>query len=162
MIFGASGDLAVKKTYPALFSLYCNGGLPSNFKIIGTGRTFYQDGEFKAKISSKFLLHGDTERAKVGAFLDRCIYYSLDLFAQASYLTLNNAASEPNSPNNRLFYLALPPSLYIHVSEQVKTFIYAREGLNVIIVEKPFGKDSDSYAELSASLATNWKENEVF
>jgi glucose-6-phosphate 1-dehydrogenase len=57
--------------------------------------------------------------------------------------------------------MALPPSMFIPASEGLKANVYATNGNNRIIVEKPFGKDSESCQQLSASLAKNWKEEEV-
>lgn len=63
---------------------------------------------------------------------------------------------------NRLFYLALPPSVFIPVAGRVKKFNYAEGGINRIIVEKPFGRDLDSSRELLGSLKQYWTEDETF
>ena len=63
---------------------------------------------------------------------------------------------------NRVFYLALPPSVFIPVAERVKRCNYSEEGINRIIVEKPFGKDLESSRELLGSLKQYWTEDETF
>jgi glucose-6-phosphate 1-dehydrogenase len=63
---------------------------------------------------------------------------------------------------HRVFYLALPPSVFIPVAEHVKTYNYSTSGVNRIIVEKPFGKDLDSSRELLGKLKQYWTEDETF
>lgn len=64
---------------------------------------------------------------------------------------------------NRLFYLALPPSVFIPVGKNIKEHCYvSRGGINRIIVEKPFGKDLASCRELLSSLKKYWTEDETF
>jgi len=64
---------------------------------------------------------------------------------------------------NRLFYLALPPSVFIPVTEQLKKHCYVfKGGVNRIIIEKPFGKDTASCRELIGAVKQNWTEDETF
>jgi glucose-6-phosphate 1-dehydrogenase len=64
---------------------------------------------------------------------------------------------------NRLFYLALPPSVFITVTEQLKKHCYVfKGGINRIIIEKPFGKDTASCRELIGAVKKNWTEDETF
>ncbi len=64
---------------------------------------------------------------------------------------------------NRIFYLALPPSVFIPVSKNVKEHCYVpRNGTNRIIIEKPFGKDTESAKELLGAVKTYWTEDETF
>lgn len=64
---------------------------------------------------------------------------------------------------NRIFYLALPPSVFIPVTEHLKKHCYVgKGGINRIIIEKPFGKDTESCKELIAAIQKNWTEDETF
>jgi len=64
---------------------------------------------------------------------------------------------------NRLFYLALPPSVFIPVTEHLKKNCYIfKGGINRIIIEKPFGKDTESCRELIGAVKKNWTEDETF
>ena len=64
---------------------------------------------------------------------------------------------------NRIFYLALPPSVFIPVTEHLKKNCYIpRGGVNRIIIEKPFGKDTESCRELITAVKKNWTEDETF
>ncbi|KAK0916150.1 Glucose-6-phosphate 1-dehydrogenase, partial [Friedmanniomyces endolithicus] len=63
---------------------------------------------------------------------------------------------------NRIFYMALPPSVFIPVSEHLKRCCYPKSGIARIIIEKPFGKDLGSSRELDRALRPNWTEDEIF
>ena len=61
-----------------------------------------------------------------------------------------------------MFYMALPPSVFAVVSENLKKYSYSNDGWNRIIVEKPFGRDSETSAVLSEHLAKHWEEDEIY
>jgi len=64
---------------------------------------------------------------------------------------------------NRIFYLALPPSVFIPVAKNLREHCYSdKSGINRIVVEKPFGKDLDSAHQLLSSLKLYWNEDETF
>jgi len=63
---------------------------------------------------------------------------------------------------NRMFYMALPPSVFTVVSKGLKKNCYSEKGINRIIIEKPFGKDLESCREMISSMKQEWKENETY
>ena len=69
---------------------------------------------------------------------------------------------EGRSETNRVFYMALPPSVFSSVSDHLKKICYPKNGIARIIVEKPFGKDLQSSRDLQRALEPNWKEEEIF
>jgi len=71
-------------------------------------------------------------------------------------------SSYQSKERNRIFYLALPPSVFIPVAANVKVQCYSTDGVNRIIVEKPFGKDLQSSRELLGALKQHWSEDETF
>lgn len=164
IVLGASGDLAFKKTYPALFGLFRNRFLPTNFHIIGYARSKIELDEFKKKISSKIKLHNEKEKSLLDEFLLKCTYESGQYDDGPSYQRLNAAANAVEAGfmySDRIFYMALPPSVFSVVSAGIKDNVYSKTGTNRIIVEKPFGKDSDSSKKLSEEIAKHWAEDEV-
>lgn len=58
--------------------------------------------------------------------------------------------------------MALPPSVFIPASENLRLHVYSTNATNRLVVEKPFGKDSESSTILSVALAKNWKEEEIY
>lgn len=75
---------------------------------------------------------------------------------------LENERSGGKSPRNRVFYMALPPSVFTVVAKGLKKNVYSESGKNRIIVEKPFGKDLESSREMMTALKAEWAENETY
>lgn len=63
---------------------------------------------------------------------------------------------------NRVFYMALPPSVFTVVAKGLKKNCYSEDGTNRIIIEKPFGKDLESCREMMTALSAEWAENETY
>ncbi|KYR02029.1 glucose 6-phosphate-1-dehydrogenase [Tieghemostelium lacteum] len=164
VVLGASGDLAKKKTYPALFGLYLRNLLPKNTIIYGYARSHMELNDFKKRISS--YLKGD--ESKKQEFLSMCFYHSGKYDEKASYdqfsEILKKSEEKWNSTSvNRLFYMAIPPSIFLEVSKGIHdSLILKSGGWSRIVVEKPFGKDLDSSRHLVTSLKKLFMEKDLF
>lgn len=164
VVIGASGDLAKKKTFPALFSLYCHGLLPEDVIIAGFSRSKLDDSTFKDRISQKFKSGHDDKKA---AFLDRCFYFSGQYDSKKSFAEFDLAMKEKEGTisgaqgANRVFYLAIPPTLFTVVGKSTQAALTST-GWNRVIVEKPFGKDSASSAELGRQLSVLFREDQMY
>jgi len=97
---------------------------------------------------------------KITSYVDGA-YDTDDGFQKLDKYIKDTLESKFNSPGNRLFYLALPPSVFSTVGRGLKKNAYAK-GTNRIVVEKPFGKDTESYKELSNALKKEWSEEETY
>lgn len=179
VVLGASGDLAKKKTFPALFQLFCNGLLPASVRIVGYARSDVPDlGAFRAKLAGFF-----TRSALLGChvehFLSRVSYVSgsYDTVADFERLSAAIAELEAKHPSNsgagaaaaaapagnRLFYLALPPTAFVDACTGVRRGAMAPNGgWTRVIVEKPFGRDSATSAALSTALAALFTEAQLY
>lgn len=156
--------MAFKKTYPALFGLYRNKFLPAKVHIIGYARSKLDLEEFRKRISSKIKLHNEKEEVLLNEFLSLCTYESGQYDDSSSYKRLAVATEQVELGSqfaDRIFYMALPPSVFAIVSAGLKNHVYSSTGSNRIIVEKPFGKDSESSRALSVEIGKNWHEDEV-
>lgn len=71
-------------------------------------------------------------------------------------------SSYQSNERNRLFYMALPPSVFVDVARGIKKNNYTTDGVVRVIVEKPFGKDTESCRVLLASLKEQFSEDETF
>jgi len=169
IVFGASGDLAKKKTFPALFGLYRDNFLPNGVKIVGYARTKMDEVEFHRRATQNIKNPDENPDivAKIEEFKKLSTYISGGYEDDASFENLENHLKSIESGyqakgRNRVFYLALPPSVFIPVSARVKTFNYSKDGVNRIIVEKPFGKDLESSRELLGALKEYWTEDETY
>ncbi|KAG6900957.1 hypothetical protein C0993_004394 [Termitomyces sp. T159_Od127] len=157
-------------TLPALFGLFRQGFLPRDVKIVGYARTKMDLEEFHKRATS-YIKNPDNDpeiAEKIEQFKALSSYVSGSYDEGSSFDKLNKHLEEIESKYqskecNRIFYLALPPSVFIPVAKNLKENCYIfRGGVNRIIVEKPFGKDLDSARELLGSLKQYWSEDETF
>jgi len=105
--------------------------------------------------------------AKIKEFKELSSYVSGGYEDDPSFENLENylkgiESGYQTKERNRIFYLALPPSVFVPVAERIKKFNYSEDGINRIIVEKPFGKDLESSRELLGALKPYWTEDETF
>lgn len=167
VVFGASGDLAKKKTFPALFGLYREGQLPHSVNIIGYARSKFSDAEIKDRIKENLKLNDEKARSKVDGFLNLISYISGPYDTPEGYQALNKAIEAYDAKYNvklseRLLYLALPPSVFTTVGAHIKEHCYPENGRLRLIVEKPFGHDLDSARKLQKDLAPLFTEEELY
>ncbi|KAF9604409.1 hypothetical protein IFM89_006418 [Coptis chinensis] len=128
VVLGASGDLAKKKTFPALYNLYRQGFLQSNeVHIFGYARTKISDDELRDRIRGYLSKGNDSE--DVSNFLQLIKYVSGSYDGEEGFRLLDKNISEHEVSRNsqdgtsrRLFYLALPPSVYPSVSKMIRKF----------------------------------------
>lgn len=167
VVFGASGDLAKKKTFPALFGLFRQGQLPSSVKIIGYARSKMSQDEFKERIKPNLKEKNDSDKKKIADFLQLCTYMSDQYDTDEGYKELEKTLTEfedsgKEHKRERLFYLALPPSTFTTVALQLKKLVYPKDGSVRLIVEKPFGHDLESARKLQKDLAPLFSEEELY
>ena len=105
--------------------------------------------EFHERISSHF----EGPKEDQNAFLGMCRYLSGQYDEEASFRELNAQVSKWEFERNRqhrhrIFYLALPPNVFVPVSGHLRMFCYSEGNVNRIVIEKPFGRDVDSCREM--------------
>jgi len=172
VIFGASGDLTVRKLVPALFNLYKEGHLPKNFAVLGTSRSNMTDEEFRAKVvtESQFLKNAISEEAKdfIKNFADRIFYEDLGGSYEEPYVGLKNRIEllneKLNLDNNVIYYLSTPPGIYELISKNLKEQDLNNEhkGWKRLIVEKPFGYTLETAKALNKGLQTYFNESQIY
>ncbi len=164
VIFGASGDLTKRKLIPALYQLFINHLLPSDFAILGTSRTQLTDDEFRQRMK-EFLPSEDKSNSK---FLEKIYYQTIDYDQNEDYLKLRNRLEllkhELQIPANYLFYLSTPPNLYDVIPEKLAfaALHIQLDGFKRVIIEKPFGNSLKSALSLNISLLKNYEENQIY
>jgi glucose-6-phosphate 1-dehydrogenase len=157
--------------FPSLFALYKQDLLPKPFVVVGHARSQLSDEEFKKKISEKFSIDQDNkeqdERTKK-EFLEQCVYHQgkydeADSFADLDQLLKGyERRAGDDAACNRLFYLAIPPSVYAHAAKAIREKGLSKKGWNRFVLEKPFGRDSETSAELSRNLSKLFDEDDVY
>lgn len=167
IIFGASGDLTKRKLMPALYSLYRDKRLTGSFTVLGIGRTVYSDEDYRSYILGElqqFVKAEEQNLELMSSFVSHLYYLPMDPAKVEGYSQLRERLVELTKevdPDNLLFYLATPPSLYGVVPLHLKA-----AGLNTphsrIIVEKPFGYDLESALELNKIYSSVFDEHQIY
>jgi len=171
VIFGATGDLTARKLNPALFNLFQHHGLPERFVIVGCGRTRLTDREFRTKLEKALPALDSSDRDGWQDFAGHLFYYAIDYDDRSSYArlvdTLKSLDGQQHTDGNRIFYLALPPSLYQPVARRIGQAGLSEENANGhgwvrLVVEKPFGHDLETAIELNRGIHAYFKEHQIF
>ena len=167
-MFGASGDLAKKKVYPAIFALFYEGHLPEDFVVFGYARSGMTTAEFTDKIRDslpcRISAKGDCSEY-VEKFLERCSYQAGQYDDPEDFKKLAVAMKEKEGSKKamRVFYLSIPPSIFVPVAQNAARHVSSESGeTRVIVAEKPFGRDLQSSRELTAALAADLAEENTY
>ncbi len=156
VLFGASGDLAHKKIFPALQGLIRHGIL--DVPVIGVARSPWTIEQFRDKVAASLREHGiSPDDAASRKLLQLLCYVSGDYREPASFIRLRDALGKARSP---LFYLAIPPSMFPSVIEGLGKAGCASSAR--VVVEKPFGRDLASAQELNRVLHDVFREPTIF
>ncbi|KAL8136666.1 hypothetical protein V2J09_002667 [Rumex salicifolius] len=182
-VVGASGDLAKKKIFPALFALFYEDFLPESFTVFGFARTKMSHEELRNIISTTLTCRIDKSLHymllatkcyivsyrencgdKMDQFLNRCFYHSGQYNSEADFSELDVKLREKEAGKlpNRLFYLSIPPNIFVDAVRCASLRASSEKGWTRVIVEKPFGRDSKSSGELTNSLKQYLTEEQIF
>src|SRR3984957_4057594 len=155
VIFGATGDLAHKKIFPALQAMVKRGHL--NVPVIGVARGSWNLDRLKARAEDSLQKHGGVDSAAF-AKLKGLMRYVGGEYTDAS--TWEALKKELGGAQRPAFYLAIPPALFETVVEQLASSGCAQGGR--VIVEKPFGHDLASAQDLNRCLHKAFPESSIF
>ncbi|WP_028391222.1 glucose-6-phosphate dehydrogenase [Bacillus cihuensis] len=170
VLYGATGDLAKRKIYPALYNLYLDQKMPQSISIIGLGRREMSDKDFQNHVEQSvrtFSRRMIFERDKMNKFLDAFRYSALNAADSEDYGRLLNLVqqreNELNIPENRMFYLSVGPEFFDLIALNIQeSGLGSTKGWKRLIIEKPFGRDLQSARELNAKLSQAFAENEIY
>ncbi|MFW6174853.1 MAG: glucose-6-phosphate dehydrogenase, partial [Chloroflexota bacterium] len=173
IIFGITGDLAVRKLLPALFNLSCRGHVGDAVRIVGFARRKRERAEML-----QALRDGVAEVGGLGdrldewdRFADRITYISGDLNKLEDYQRLDEYLREQveaeSDARNRLYYLSVAPGLYARCAELLGKCGMAQaaragDGWRRVVIEKPFGHDYESSLALDHSLRKVFNEDQIY
>ena len=159
VLFGATGDLAFKKLFPALYELEHKGRL--GIPVIGVALSDGDDASLRERAAESLALHvrGGVDAATVESLCSRLQYIQGDYLVDTTYEELARRldAAGAAAPAH---YLAIPPSLFPIVVSELEE--HGLTGGARVIVEKPFGRDLASACELNATLGRVFDEGQVF
>jgi glucose-6-phosphate 1-dehydrogenase len=171
IVVGATGDLARRKLFPALFACFARGYLPPDVRFVGLARTSLDDAAFRLRLADGLKceeLEAGACSLQAGEFLRRCHYRrcaydsSADFGAVDAWLT----GLEGGARANRAIYLAVPPFVFGQTARAMSRSGFLPRGAGEpwtrLVVEKPFGRDRASYDELQRTLAEVCDEAQTF
>jgi len=171
VILGASGNLARKKVLPALFALYCRGYFPERFHVFGLARSQFSEAEFRARITEHLTCRYVPERScaqRMEELLSRCHYRSGSYASSDSFLDLYTMMREAEGGRrtNRIYYFAIPPSIFLDVARAIGgaglVSCGAGEPWSRVVLEKPFGRDRESSDMLSEAMSQVFAESQTY
>ncbi len=172
VVIGASGDLARKKIFPALFSLYCQKLLPGRFSVVGFSRKEMSGEMFRNAIAEHLTCRytpGKECQDLMGQFLDRCHYVSGQYDSADSFLELyaHIRSFENDAVANRMYYMAIPPFLFMDVAKSIGDTGLVDCGENMpgwsrVVIEKPFGRDRSSSDALVEGMNQVFTEEQTY
>ena len=179
VICGATGDLTERKLGPALYNTLLGGFLPPEFTVVGFARRDLSDEEFRKHLLDGINEHSRNRPAKPAiweSFARGIEYHRGDFDDPEAYVELakrlDRIDRDRGTAGNRLFYLAVPPSLYPEIVNQLDRAGLAasggrhasgnRRGWTRVIVEKPFGYDLATAKTLNREIAQVFEEDQVY
>jgi glucose-6-phosphate 1-dehydrogenase len=171
VIFGASGDLTARKLIPALYHLFKEQQMPATFRVVGFARREKTDASWRTELRTaldQFSRTKPVDEKVWAAFAENIFYCQGDLTEDAAYAKLGKQLESFGNPalrDNLLFYLAISPSQFGEVVEQVyrsKLLKKDGPGWQRLVVEKPFGHDLASAHKLNQELTRYAHESQVF
>jgi len=155
VFFGATGDLAYKKIFPALQSMLKRGHL--NVPVIGVAKSGWNLDQLKARARDSLEKHGGLDAPAFENLCGLLHYVDGDYQDPATFQAIRKELGSAQRPAH---YLAIPPLLFGTVVEQLAKADCTRSGR--VIVEKPFGHDLPSAQQLNAILLRTFDEKSIF
>ena len=155
VFFGATGDLAYKKIFPALQAMVKRGTL--NVPVIGFARDEWNLERLKARAKDSLEKHGGLDPQAFEKLCSLMRFVSGDYNNPATFQALCRQIGSAQLP---AFYLAIPPAAFATVVEQLAGAGCSRKGR--VIIEKPFGRDLASAQALNQILLQIFDEKRIF
>jgi glucose-6-phosphate 1-dehydrogenase len=155
VFFGATGDLAHKQIFPALYAMVRRGGL--DIPIIGMARAGWTLDKLRARARDSIEQHGDFEAGCFEKLAGQLRYVDGDYTDAATFTKLKRALGDAARP---IHYLAIPPSMFASVVQGLAKSGCADNAR--VIVEKPFGRDLATAQSLDRTLHEVFSESAIF
>lgn len=166
IIFGASGDLAKLKLFPALYALAEQKRLPENYHIIGFARSKKSQKEFQKEFSDSIIhaRNNDYNKKILADLADKVVYFQGQYDNKEDYKKLHEFIGKltKKTKTTKLAYFSVPPTIFQPIIQNLgETKTSPKEDLRLII-EKPFGQDTDSARELFHFVARYFREESIY
>ena len=166
VILGATGSLSFLKLLPALYQLLTQKNLKDHCQVLGVGTKDLGDDGFRSR-AREALENAGFSLKDIKAWCDSCLHYQSIGKSSEGYSELaeriKSLEAEYKIQGNRVFYLALPPSIFPAAIERIgESSLNKSPGLVRIVIEKPFGRDLLSARELNHLAHQYFNESHVY
>ncbi len=173
VVFGASGDLTRRKLLVSIFRIFTQDLLDEKFYLLGCGRKKLTDEDFRKTAQQAIRGNASDVSAKdLNAFAEKLYYVDGDYNDAAFYESIKARLVQLDKKHKidgcRIFYLAVPPFLYSpiveHLGLSTLSCINGPDSKQRVrlIVEKPFGRDLQSAAELNDKIRRCFDESQIY
>jgi glucose-6-phosphate 1-dehydrogenase len=171
VIFGGNGDLAHRKLLPALYNLHVDGLLPPRMAIVGVGRKALTDAAYRefAKDGLARFSRRPIDEPAWQAFSAMLFFVNASIDGEQGLAPLGARLDiiehDRNAPPDRIYYLAVPPSLFAPTVKQLaRARFVTKEDRPVsrLIVEKPIGRDLESARAINDAIAEVFDERQIY
>ena len=164
VVFGAAGDLALRKLIPALYHRWRDGQIPENSRIIGVSRTQMDDDGYRAltlESHAKFSPKENIDKDDWNAFAKQLFYVPLDAMKEDGGWEKLAEKLDKTQAKQRVFYLALPPSLYGTVCRNIDASGIKTKTARIVL-EKPIGTNLETAKDINDSVGEVFDEHNIF
>ena len=167
IIFGASGDLTQRKLIPSLFNLFRKRRTPKKFQIFGFGGTAFTDEQFREHLYKgvKEFAGYEFSDEDWNVFAPNLHYHAGKYTEASDFQKLAEAlTTSEDGDANRLFYMALPPTLFPAIIDNLDASgqLHENGGWRRVVLEKPFGTDLATAIELNKQVHKALQENQIY
>ena len=167
IIFGASGDLTQRKLMPSLFNLFRKRRTPKKFQVMGFGGTAFTDEQFRGHLYKGMKDHASYSFTdeEWGIFAPNLHYLSGKYTEANDFKKLAETLTGlENGQANRLFYMALPPTLFPAIIDNLDASgqLHENGDWRRVVLEKPFGTDLASAVKLNQQVHKALNENQIY
>ena len=163
IIFGGTGDLAMRKLLPALFHRDCDGQITADSRIIAASRGELSRNEYIATVEKSLrgkLAAGDFDEERWQSFSQRLHYVQADAFEHDQWGPLVELLAGQER-RVRVAYLATAPSLFGPLAAGLKSNALVTDSSRIVL-EKPLGRDLGSAREINAAVGECFREEQIY
>ncbi|HLN77837.1 MAG TPA: glucose-6-phosphate dehydrogenase [Nocardioidaceae bacterium] len=164
VVFGGTGDLAVRKLLPALYLRDRDGQLDPSTAVLAVSRAGLDDHGYRDKVRGelgRFVPAGELDEPTLERFIGRLRHASVDIEDEAAWPELTERLGSGGPDRVRVFYLACAPRLFGPISHSL-----AEQGLvteqSRVVLEKPIGHDLASAREINDAVGAVFDEYQIF
>ncbi|TBR35949.1 MULTISPECIES: glucose-6-phosphate dehydrogenase [Dyella] len=159
VIFGGTGDLALRKLLPAMFHRFLDGQIPEHSRVVGVAREALDDDGYRASIRNALVEAGGA-KDKIEQFLGQVHYRPLDARKDEGWDDF--AEMIGTQPDHvRVFYLSTSPELFVDICQRLGHH-GLNEGKSRVVLEKPIGRDLASANRINDAVGQYFNESQTF